>query len=60
MQKITLNVDLPAVNAILSGLGELPHKVAHPIVDSIIKQVQAQVQAAQPGDIIEQPEAPAA
>jgi hypothetical protein len=60
MKTVNLTVDIDTVNVIIAGLSELPHKVSRGVIDNIIKQVQAQAEAAKPGDTIEQPEAPAA
>lgn len=41
--KITLQLDIPVLNTILSALAELPHRVADPILRQIMEQAQKQV-----------------
>lgn len=41
--KITLELDVPAVNTILAALSELPHRVADPILRNVVEQAQKQV-----------------
>jgi hypothetical protein len=44
---ITLTLHIDSVNAILTGLGELPYKAAAPHVNEIQRQAIPQVEAAQ-------------
>lgn len=44
---ITLTLHIDTVNAILTGLGELPYKAAAPHVNEIQRQAIPQVEAAQ-------------
>ncbi len=41
--KITLEVDVQQVNTIFAALGELPHRVADPILRTLFEQAQKQV-----------------
>ena len=41
--KITLELDVQAVNTILAALGELPHRVSDPILRKVVEQAQKQV-----------------
>ena len=41
--KITLELDVNSVNTILAALGELPHRVADPILRNVVEQAQKQV-----------------
>lgn len=41
--KVTLELDVQAVNTILAALGELPHRVADPILRNVVEQARAQV-----------------
>jgi hypothetical protein len=36
--KMTLNLDIDSVNAILEALTELPYKRAYPIIQEIVRQ----------------------
>jgi len=40
---ITLELDVNSVNTILAALGELPHRVADPILRNVVEQAQKQV-----------------
>lgn len=40
---ITLDLDVNSVNTILAALGELPHRVADPILRNVVEQAQKQV-----------------
>lgn len=40
---ITLELDVNSVNTILAALGELPHRVADPILRNVFEQAQKQV-----------------
>lgn len=40
---ITLQLDVNSVNTILAALGELPHRVADPILRNVVEQAQKQV-----------------
>lgn len=40
---ITLELDVNSVNTILAALGELPHRVADPILRKVVEQAQKQV-----------------
>ena len=40
---ITLELDVTSVNTILAALGELPHRVADPILRNVVEQAQKQV-----------------
>lgn len=44
---VNLTVTLQEVNVILAALQEMPHKVADPVLRSIIPQAEAQLKAAQ-------------
>jgi hypothetical protein len=39
--KLTLSVQ--EVNTILAALGELPHRVAHPVIAKVFEQAQKQI-----------------
>lgn len=39
----TLELDVNSVNTILAALGELPHRVADPILRNVVEQAQKQV-----------------
>lgn len=40
---ITLELDVNSVNTILAALGELPHRIADPILRKVVEQAQKQV-----------------
>jgi hypothetical protein len=40
---ISLELHVPEVNTILAALGELPHRVADPILRKVVEQAQKQV-----------------
>jgi hypothetical protein len=40
---ISLELRVPEVNTILAALGELPHRVADPILRKVVEQAQKQV-----------------
>lgn len=45
---ITLSIPLSQVNLVLSGLDELPHKYAAPLVSEIRRQTHEQLQPPEP------------
>jgi hypothetical protein len=55
-QQITLNLTINEVNAILSGLGELPAKASMGIIQKIQQQAGPQIQAVAPPTVEEVPE----
>ena len=40
---IKLELNVPEVNTILAALGELPHRVADPILRKVVEQAKKQV-----------------
>jgi hypothetical protein len=40
---ISIELHVPEVNTILAALGELPHRVADPILRKVVEQAQKQV-----------------
>lgn len=40
---ISIELNVPEVNTILAALGELPHRVADPILRKVVEQAQKQV-----------------
>lgn len=48
---ISLQLPLSQVNVALAGLGELPFKVAAPLVESIQRQAHAQLQGSPSGEV---------
>jgi hypothetical protein len=40
---ITIELSVQEVNTILAALGELPHRVAHPVIGKVFEQAQKQV-----------------
>lgn len=41
--KVTVELTVQEVNTILAALGELPHRVAHPVIGKVFEQAQKQV-----------------
>lgn len=41
--KINVELTVQEVNTILAALGELPHRVAHPVISKVFEQAQKQV-----------------
>lgn len=39
-ETMNLKIDTPILQTILQGLDELPHKLARPVYDEIVKQVK--------------------
>ena len=44
--EITLKLSVEQINVVIAGLDELPHKFSRPLIDTISKQAQEQMQAA--------------
>lgn len=42
--KINVELTVQEVNTILAALGELPHRVAHPVISKVFEQAQKQVE----------------
>lgn len=40
---VSIELNVPEVNTILAALGELPHRVADPILRKVVEQAQKQV-----------------
>ena len=40
---VGIELNVPEVNTILAALGELPHRVADPILRKVVEQAQKQV-----------------
>ena len=40
---ITIELGVQEVNTILAALGELPHRVAHPVIGKVFEQAQRQI-----------------
>ena len=47
-QEISLKLKVSEVQSIVNALDEIPHKIARPLIDSLIKQAQEQLQAPAP------------
>lgn len=45
MESVTIQISKPMLQIILAGLGELPYKVARPVVDEFDRQIQEQINA---------------
>lgn len=43
LPKITVELEVPEVNTILAALGELPHRVADPLIRKVFEQAKGQV-----------------
>jgi hypothetical protein len=41
---ITIELNVQEVNTVLAALGELPHRVAHPVIGKVFEQAQKQIQ----------------
>ena len=39
---ITIELSVQEVNTVLAALGELPHRVAHPVIGKVFEQAQKQ------------------
>ena len=40
---VSIELNVPEVNTILAALGEMPHRVADPILRKVVEQAQKQV-----------------
>lgn len=41
---VTIELSVQEVNTVLAALGELPHRVAHPVISKVFEQAQKQIQ----------------
>ena len=51
MEALSFKIGPEAFNVIMAALGELPHKVASPVISDLVAQVQAQQPPAAPGAV---------